>query len=453
MRILFLSFLFLIGLSGFSQKSPVIEFTSVPDWGTTSLLLRGRVHNTTIPDHAIVVYIFVEEANGWWVKPTASNPYTMINFDSTFSTFIVSGGLDQYATRIIAFLIPIALNPPVLAGGELPALLFEYPYTITCRPHGDRVISWSGFDWVVKRSVTTTMMPIGPGPNIFNDNDTMVWVDGQQRLHLRIAKTSTDWHCSEVICKESMGYNLYEFEVASRVDLLDPNVVAGIFTWDDCSQYEPAPNNYFREIDMEFSKWGNPGNKNSQYVIQPYTIPANINRFTMDPEGLETSTHSFQWLPGSVLFSSHWGDSSYSWNYTNQTYLPTPGSENLRINLWLMNGTAPADGQDAELILNSYITGTRPVNKTVSHLEVFPNPFDDKCTIEFFSVGSRAAEIFIFDMQGRLVRNFFIGSIPTDRGMVLWDGRTAENELISSGIYLVCFRDQNKQEYCKILKK
>ena len=178
------------------QTNPSIQFTSVPSWGSTTLL-QGKVGNTTLNDHGVAVYIFVEEASGWLNKPYASNTVTAIQSDSTFSTNIVTGGIDQFATKIIAFLIPLSFTPPVLSGGNLPGSILSYPHVVSCRPHGDRTISWSGFDWIVKKSVGSTLLPIGPGPNIFNDNDSMVWVDNQQRLHLRVAKHGNDWHCSE----------------------------------------------------------------------------------------------------------------------------------------------------------------------------------------------------------------------------------------------------------------
>jgi hypothetical protein len=43
------------------------------------------------------------------------------------------------------------------------------------------------------------------------------------------------------------------FTIDSRVDLLDRNIVLGLFTWDT---YAPQYN--YREIDFEFSRWQNP---------------------------------------------------------------------------------------------------------------------------------------------------------------------------------------------------
>lgn len=48
---------------------------------------------------------------------------------------------------------------------------------------------------------------------------------------------------------------------------LDPNVVFGLFTWDD------NPIQAHREIDVEFARWGaTPAQdgSNAQWVVQPY---------------------------------------------------------------------------------------------------------------------------------------------------------------------------------------
>ena len=62
---------------------------------------------------------------------------------------------------------------------------------------------------------------------------------------------------------------------------MDPGMIAGIFTWDDGAPYSGDPDPYYREIDFEFSRWGIPGNQNSQYVIQPWNVAGNIHPFNM----------------------------------------------------------------------------------------------------------------------------------------------------------------------------
>ncbi|MCP8313901.1 MAG: caspase family protein [archaeon] len=204
-----------------------------------------------------------------------------------------------------------------------------------------RTIEFSGYEWIVKSSNIRT----GPDGNYFSDSNENVWVDEQGQLHLNITKGGDgNWYCAEVYTTQSFGYGKYIFYVASRVDQLDKNVVAGLFTWDDAPEYN------HREIDIEFSRWGNETNDNSQYVVQPYDQPDNMKRFNMELTG-DYSTHSFVWEPSTIIFQSLHGhyasppDPSYiirSWPYVGDDN-PIPGNEKVHINLYLCDRN-PKDG-------------------------------------------------------------------------------------------------------------
>jgi hypothetical protein len=448
-----LTFLFLI-LSFHvchAQPTPSIQFTSVPGWGTSNLLY-GVVHNTTPANHGVAVYIFLEEAGGWWNKPYASAPVTLIGADSTFNTQIALAETDPFATRIIAFLIPLSFYPPVQSGGDLPEELFSFPYVTSCRPHGTRTLSWSGLEWTVKKSIASGFYPIGPGPNLFNDHDSMVWVDSQQKLHLRIAKNGGTWYCSELICNASLGYQQYRFEVESRVDIFDKNTVVGMFTWDDCSPLAIPPNPNFREIDFEFSRWGDAANDNSQYVIQPYNVPGNLHRFHMNLAGITHSVHTFDWRADAIDFNSSWGSASHSWKYTNPAYIPTPGYENVRINFWLINGGAPSDNRPSELVLNSFLTNVSEPQTSSAGIRVFPNPVETGCVIEIQSDRVKEVVIGIMDVLGNHIRNPFHVCLVPGSNRVEWDGNTAQGKPAGPGIYLVFLRDKSEIRVVRIVK-
>jgi hypothetical protein len=209
-----------------------------------------------------------------------------------------------------------------------------------------RTISFSGIDWTVKSSQGELW---GPGPNNFSDTLNNVWVDEQGRLHLKITNEGGVWKCAEVIAQQSFGHGTYRFTLATDVADLDPNVVLGLFTWND----DPAFNH--REIDIEFSRWGDPGDPtNAQYTVQPYTASANLKRWMLNP-GYATTAHSFRWTKNSITFaSSSGGNSLQQWNYTRRNGVPKPGGENPRINLWLFQGAAPQNGQPVEVIVSQF---------------------------------------------------------------------------------------------------
>ncbi|MBP9501382.1 MAG: hypothetical protein KBF17_04395 [Candidatus Promineofilum sp.] len=211
------------------------------------------------------------------------------------------------------------------------------------------MIAFSGYSWHVKKSDE----PVGPGPNYFSDQIDDVWVDIFGRLHLMIRFRNGRWYASEIVTETALGYGAYTFTLGSLVDQLDPNVVLGLFTWDP-----DAPNESYREIDIEFSKWSNASNDNAQYVVQTRRkFPGNPHCFTMLPEVL--STHRFLWSPDRVLFTSYRGRRTDAGSIIHAhaftaSDVPKEGNGNARINLWLNKGAPPSDGQNVEIIVESF---------------------------------------------------------------------------------------------------
>ena len=210
-----------------------------------------------------------------------------------------------------------------------------------------RTISFSGLEWTVKAGSTA----IGPGPNFFSASPSNVWVDKGGRLHLKITRSQGRWWSAEVIGTRSLGHGTYTWTLDSRVDALDPNVVLGLFTWSD----SPAFAN--REIDIEFSRWGNPlATANGQFVVQPHSAAGHLQPFRQLP--VARSQHGFTWVPGSVAFASV-GGSVPAWSYLGAD-VPPAGDERPRMNLWLNGGAAPTDGRPVEVILSAFrFTPTR----------------------------------------------------------------------------------------------
>lgn len=212
-------------------------------------------------------------------------------------------------------------------------------------PPGPSTIHWSGYDWDVK----AYSRKIGPGPNFFSASNVRVDADG--RLHLAIAKSGNKWTTAEVILHGSFGYGTYTWVLRTPAPL-DPNVVLGLFTWND----DPAYNH--REIDIEFAQWGNASDPNdAQFVVQPYDHEGNEHRFVR-PSADALTTLSFSWAENGVAFSAASGGDAHGWTYDGPD-IPLPGAENPRMNLWLFRGAAPTNGKDVEVVFESF-TFTRP---------------------------------------------------------------------------------------------
>jgi len=216
----------------------------------------------------------------------------------------------------------------------------------------DRTLRFSGYDWLVK----TSTEPVGPGPNRFSDSTRSVWVDRAGRLHLKIRRESDTWMSAEVVSTESFGHGTYRFALDRPVHRLPPLAVLGLFTWNG-----DDPAFFHREIDIEFSRWGNAyASTNAQYVVQPYDDAGNVRRF-VEPPGAGRSTHTLLWLPGSVSFQSLRGPhatppdpGAVIQEWTTSQGVPPAGGEHARINLWLFRGLPTTNRASAQVVLSRF---------------------------------------------------------------------------------------------------
>lgn len=102
--------------------NPVIELTFVPPYGSSEDL-KGQVRHVRPVDYKVAVYIYV---SGWWTKPRSSLPLTPLRPDGSWTCDITTGGADEKATKIAAFLAPASYSPPPLLGAQnLPAELSQ----------------------------------------------------------------------------------------------------------------------------------------------------------------------------------------------------------------------------------------------------------------------------------------------------------------------------------------
>jgi len=98
-----------------------IDFTHVPPYGSFELL-EGRVQCVVPTDFKVAVSIKVR--GGWWTKPYWDEPLTRVDPNGSWQCDITTGGIDEQATEIAAFLVPSGYSPPLMSGQRsLPAEL------------------------------------------------------------------------------------------------------------------------------------------------------------------------------------------------------------------------------------------------------------------------------------------------------------------------------------------
>jgi len=112
--------------------APEINFTYVPNIGSRDFL-SGQVLHVKPEAQNVVVYIRVDSR--WWIKPTSAAPLTVVQPDGRWTTNIVTGGHDELADEIVAYLVPDDYVPPILLGSvSLPSELDVFPKASVHRP-------------------------------------------------------------------------------------------------------------------------------------------------------------------------------------------------------------------------------------------------------------------------------------------------------------------------------
>jgi hypothetical protein len=325
---------------------------------------------------------------------------------------------------------------------------------------GGRTLTFSGRTWRVKGPGY-----YGPGPNLFSNSASSVWVDASDRLHLTIRNVSGSWYSTEVALEDVLGYGDYIFTTRGRLDTLDPRTVLGMFVWQYGQCYDPAYLwwNPYNEFDIEFSRWGVPGNPVGQYVAQPYDYPGNLSRFGATFSTDEVTSHAFRWLPGRVEARSWRGGPAdeatsvpiHAWTYAGP-HLPRPEQPRVHLNLWQFEGP-PATNQEVVLDAFTFVPGCAeppcdvlaapPASGGSARLDAArPNPFVERTSLRFTVAAEGPVDLAVYDLAGRRVRTLVRGVVAAGPHDAAWDGRDEAGRRLAAGVYFCRLRSNEGVE-------
>lgn len=311
--------------------APSIEFTRIPPAGDGSPQLfetiEGRVRGAR-PGERIVLYALSGE---WWVQPVTEQPFTAIEKGSNWRNRTHPGV--RYAALLVdgQYRPPLRVNALPDRGGHVLAVA-TVPGTA---PGPAKMIRFSGYQWKVRQVANDA----GGSLNFYDPANA--WTDSSGFLHLRTTKRNGQWVSAEVKLNRSLGYGSYRF-VVRDVAHLEPTTVFALFTWDDLG---PS-----REMDVEFSRWGEPEDKNAQYVIQPYVVPANTVRFMVPPGRL---TVSVRWEAGRATFKTTQGSTVVA-EHTFNSGVPSTGNETIRMNIYAYDDKRDLLQHDSEVVIEKF---------------------------------------------------------------------------------------------------
>jgi hypothetical protein len=295
--------------------------------------IAGRVTGAG-GDAQVVLYA---RSGIWWVQPLVAKPFTQIGRNSTWRNTTHLG--TEYAALLVepGFQPPPTIEtlPPV--GGHVLAITIRKG-TGTYVPPPRRLLTFSGYEWEVRQSPSDR-----GGANDYDARNA--WVDRDGLLHLLLTSREGRWTSAEVKLTRSLGYGTYAFTVRD-MSRLDPAAALGLLTWDELGRDQ----NY-RELDVEISRWGDPENKDVQYVVQPQYVAANVHRF-VQPAG--RLVHSFRWEPGRASFRTVRPSGSIVANRDFTSGIPASGMETVRMNLLYYRSAARPPAGDVEVVIEKF---------------------------------------------------------------------------------------------------
>ncbi len=318
-----------------------IEFTKVPQVGEGGseavTRIEGRVRGAR-PEERIVLFA---KSGDWWIQPLTDAPFTKIRPDSTWSNSTHLG--TEYAALLVSpdyRPIPTMASLPVNGGAvRVVAVVKGLPAPLSIA----KTLHFSGYDWKVRTGSSNR----GGGISLYDPANA--WTDKSGALHFRIAMDSGKWHCAEVNLTRSLGYGTYRFVVRDS-SFLEPAAVLSMFTWDD----EAAEQNH-REFGVELARWGDPDNRNAQFIVQPYYVPANVARFMAPPGRI---IYSVRWQRDSLLFTAMDEKAKArphviaAHSFTNG--IPTPGNESVHMNLYLLSSSPMPLKSQTEVVIEKF---------------------------------------------------------------------------------------------------
>ena len=325
--------------SGHDPVAPSVEFTRLPPAGEGSpeivFPIEGRV-NRARPGQRIVLFA---RSGVWWVQPLVERPFTIIQQDSTWKSSTHPGS--AYAALLVDadYKPQMTVNMLPRKGGPVQAVAIADGSMLDHAPI--KKLDFSGYEWIIRQ---TPGNPAGTR-NLYDAANA--WVDSRGFLHLRIANSTAGWTSAEVSLSRSLGYGSYRF-VVSEISHFEPPVVLSISSWDGAGPYQ--------EMDIEISRWGEAGGKNSQYVVQPYYVPANVVRFLSPPGRL---TYSYDWEPGRVAFrtvrgSEYMGKPEVAADHVFTSGVPSPGSETVNLHLFVFDNRRVRLQHGVEVIIEKF---------------------------------------------------------------------------------------------------
>ena len=225
--------------------------------------------------------------------------------------------------------------------------------------------------------VTPVVFDLCTGVNNYMASN--VWVDESDLVHLQIINMSGVWTSAELYTTNRFSFGTFQWQVEARLDVLDPNVVLSLYT------YEPPVAGVYgtNQINIDFSRWGLNTSvaPNLFYNVWPVSINDTKNGTSLVyRQSSPYTTHRMTWSSTSVLFQSLYGFHNDDTNLfqrweTSASFAPAipQATAPIHMNLWIFHSDtgdrSPSNGNRVEVIIHDFMYITPLIPSTVSTIE------------------------------------------------------------------------------------
>jgi len=324
---------------------------NTPHAGATEL--SGFAYNIDPDEDKIVVYGLTDQ---WHIQPKLSAPFSSIDPEGYWIS--PSGAWE----RLVVLVVDPAHYTPAASRLTHPAL---DPGVIawTQYPQGPVTVDFSGRTWGIRITGDAPGDASDPGPNFWSGDPSVVNVapDG---LHLKIDRIDDHWQSAEVYLLDSLGYGTYTVRVSSPLDRLDRNTVAIPLS----IQASPLGQTASAELGNEYEGAAPSSDpENARSFVQAdagHAAQDDSSRYVQPPTGRFTS--QIEWRADHITFRvwDGWsnqpttGDMIQEWTYTGKDVpllAQSLGHDRVHINLWLLNGNTPLNGEGDEMVIHSFV--------------------------------------------------------------------------------------------------
>ncbi|MFK8044360.1 MAG: T9SS type A sorting domain-containing protein [Crocinitomicaceae bacterium] len=95
---------------------------------------------------------------------------------------------------------------------------------------------------------------------------------------------------------------------------------------------------------------------------------------------------------------------------------------------------------------------TAPVHSS-AELTVFPNPFTEQTVINFNLQEPQYVTIYIYDLQGKLVKKLWKGQLSQGEQSIEWNGKSEQNEMVPKGIYFYSIQIEQQNYNGRLIRR